>query len=45
MKEEVLKEVYKECESWKERIIVKLFPNLFIKMYGKIGMKIFNKLI
>lgn len=44
MEKEILKEVYQECDNWKEKLIVKFFPDLFIKIYGKIGMKIFNNI-
>ncbi len=44
MKEVVLNEVKKEL-NWKERIIVKIFPNTFIKVCNITRIKIINQLI
>ncbi len=37
MEKEILEEIVKECKGWKEKVLVRLFPKLFIKVY-KIGI-------
>ena len=38
MEEKIIEELMKECENWRERVIVKLFLKLFVSMY-KLGLK------
>lgn len=44
MKEEIIKEIMKECNWW-ERIVVRLNKKMFIKTYGIGGKNGFNKLM
>lgn len=37
MEEEILREIMRECENWKERLVVKMFTRLFVKVY-KMGI-------
>jgi hypothetical protein len=43
MKKEVLKEISKDL-NWKEKIIVKLFPKITIKIYGLASKRMFNNI-
>ena len=43
MENVVLKEVMKEL-SWKERIVVKIFPNTVYKIYSLAGKNVFNNI-
>ncbi len=38
MEEEVLRELMRECENWRERLLIKLFPKTFVNTY-KVGIK------
>ncbi len=42
MEKEIIKEVLKECKNWRERLIVKLFPNIYIDIYNQLRVKIVN---
>lgn len=44
MEKEIVEEIVKECENWKERLVVRLFPKMFVRIYGKISMLIFNNM-
>lgn len=33
MEKEILEEIEKECKTWKERVLVSLFPKLFVNIY------------
>lgn len=44
MKDTILNEVKKEL-NWRERVIAKLFPKTFVKVYNITRIKIVNKLI
>ncbi len=38
MEEEIIEEIVKECKNWKERLLVRLFPKVFINTYKR-GIK------
>lgn len=44
MKDKVLNEIIKEL-NWKERIVVKMFAKIFIKVYNKERINIINKML
>lgn len=33
MENEIIEEIMRECKNWKERLLVKLFPDTYIKAY------------
>lgn len=33
MEKEILEEIVKECKDWKEKVLIRLFPKLFVKIY------------
>ena len=45
MEKDIIEEIVKECENWKERLLVRLFPNLFIKVYNEVRIEIVNILL
>lgn len=34
MKDEIIEEIMRECKDWKERLLVKLFSDTYIKAYN-----------
>ena len=44
MEKEILEEIEKEC-NFKERILLKVFTNTFVKVYNIARIKMFNSLI
>ena len=42
-KDVLIKDIEKEL-NWREKIIVKLFPNTFVKVYGIAGKRAFNNI-
>lgn len=45
MEEEIVREIMKECENWRERLLVKLFPNTYVKIYNNLRVKIVNTIM
>ena len=41
MKEEIIREIKRQC-NFRERILLKLFPKIFIKVYHISRIKTFN---
>lgn len=33
MDEKILEEIMKECKNWRERVLIRLFPKMFVKVY------------
>lgn len=38
MEEKILKEILKNCKDWRERVLIRMFPKAFAKVYKK-GIK------
>lgn len=45
MEEEILREILKGCRTRKERLLVKLFPKIFINTYHIARVNIVNAII
>lgn len=45
MKNEIIEEIMRECKNWRERLLVKLFPDTYIKVYHIGRINIFNEII
>lgn len=45
MEEEIVREIIKECKNWKERLLVKLFAKMFIKVYHISRVNTINNII
>lgn len=45
MEKEVIEEITRECKNWRERLLVKLFPNTYIKAYHIGRIKTVNILL
>lgn len=45
MEKEILEEIEKECKTWKERVLVSLFPKLFVKTYHIGRINTFNHIV
>ena len=46
--EKIVEEIVKECKNWRERLLVRLFPETYIKAYhiGRIkGFKTINNML
>lgn len=44
MEEKIVEEIMKECASWRERLLVKLFKKEFIKAYAIGNKNCFNNI-
>lgn len=48
MEKEILEEIKKECRGWKEKVLVRLFPKMFVSIYKegiRQGFKWSNKTV
>ena len=45
MEKEILKEIKRECKTWKEKVLVRLFPKLFVKVYQIGRINTFNYIV
>ncbi|MCI9000120.1 MAG: hypothetical protein HFJ26_04160 [Clostridia bacterium] len=45
MEEKILKEIMKECKDWRERVLIRMFPKTFVKVYHVGRIKGFNYIV
>lgn len=45
MEDEIIEEIMKECKNWKERLLVRLFSDTYIKVYHIGRIKTVNILL
>ena len=45
MEKEIVEEIVKECENWKERLLVRLFTKTYINAYHIGRIKSFNHMV
>lgn len=45
MKDEIIEEIMRECSNWRERLLVRLFHNTYIKAYHVGRINAFNAII
>lgn len=45
MEKKILEEIVKECKDWKERLLVRLFPKVFVKAYNIGRINTFNHVV
>ena len=45
MEEKILKEIMKECKDWRERVLIRMFPKTFVKVYHVGRIKVFNYIV
>ncbi len=38
MEKEILNEILKNCKDWRERVLIRMFTRMFVKVY-KLGIK------
>ena len=45
MEEKILKEIMKNSKDWRERLLLKMFPRTFVKVYHAGRIKGFNYIV
>jgi len=43
--DKIREEIMRECENWKERLLVRLFPSIFVKVYHIGRIDTFNHMV
>lgn len=45
MKNEIIEEIMRECKNWRERLLVRLFPDTYIRAYHIGRIDTFNRMV